>query len=72
MVYLGHLVCRCKVQPLKANTETIMAWEPPKTQTEVRAFLGLTRYYRRFFKEYGSIVAPLTELTSKKQPKKVI
>ena len=72
MVYLGNLVDRSKVQPLQAKIETTMAGEPPKIPTEVRAFLGLTGYYRRFVKGYGSIVTPLTDLTSKKQPKKVI
>ncbi|XP_078496945.1 uncharacterized protein LOC144753011 [Lissotriton helveticus] len=72
VVYLGHLVGRGAVQPLQAKIEAIMAWEPPKTQTEVRAFLGLTGYYRRFVKGYGTIVAPLTELTSKKQPRRVV
>ncbi|KAJ1191340.1 hypothetical protein NDU88_000656 [Pleurodeles waltl] len=68
MVYLGHLLGDGKVQPLQAKIETIKAWQPPKTQTEVRAFLSLTIYYRRFVKVDGSIVAPLTELTTKKQP----
>ena len=48
-----------------------MAWEPPKTQTPVRAFRGFTGYYRRFVKDYNYILAPLTELTYKKEPKLV-
>ncbi|KAJ1093870.1 hypothetical protein NDU88_006959 [Pleurodeles waltl] len=71
VVYLGHLVGGGKVQPLQAKIETIKAWQPPRTQTEVRAFLGLTGYNRRFIKGYGTIVSPLTELTSKKQPRLV-
>ncbi|KAJ1123231.1 hypothetical protein NDU88_001704 [Pleurodeles waltl] len=67
VVYLGQLVGGGKVQPLQAKIETIKAWQPPRTQTEVRTFLGLTGYYRRFVKGYGTIVSPLTELTSKKQ-----
>ncbi|KAJ1110626.1 hypothetical protein NDU88_007975 [Pleurodeles waltl] len=72
VVYLGHQVGSGQVAPLQPKIDTILAWEPPKTQTEMRAFLGLTGYYRRFVKGYGTIVTPLTELTSKKQPKKVI
>ncbi|XP_069063795.1 uncharacterized protein [Pleurodeles waltl] len=72
VVYLGHQVGGGKVQPLWAKTETILAWELPKSHTEVRAFLGLSGYYRRFGKRYGTIVAPLTELTSKKQPRQVV
>ncbi|XP_069057915.1 uncharacterized protein [Pleurodeles waltl] len=68
VVYLGHLVGGGKVQSLHAEIETIKAWQPLRTQTELRAFLGLTGYYRRFVKEYCTIVAPLTELTSKKPP----
>ncbi|KAJ1184471.1 hypothetical protein NDU88_001277 [Pleurodeles waltl] len=71
VVYMGHLVGGGKVQPLQAKIETIKAWQPPRTQTEVRAFLGLTGYHCRFVKGYGTIVSPLTELMSKKQPRLV-
>ncbi|KAJ1200775.1 hypothetical protein NDU88_004596 [Pleurodeles waltl] len=72
VVYLGHQVVSGQVAPLQPKIYTILTLEPRMTQTEVRAFLGLTGYYRRFVKEYGTIVTPLTELTSKKQPRKVI
>ncbi|KAJ1173870.1 hypothetical protein NDU88_005695 [Pleurodeles waltl] len=71
VVYLGQLVGGGQVQPLQPKIQTILDWVAPKTQTQVRAFRGLTGYYRRFVKDYGSIVTPLTELTSKRMPKKV-
>ncbi|KAJ1093451.1 hypothetical protein NDU88_006552 [Pleurodeles waltl] len=71
VVYLGHLVGGSQVQPLQPKIQTILDWAAPKTQTQVRAFLGLTGYYRRFGKGYGSIVTALTERNSKKMPKKV-
>ncbi|KAJ1117510.1 hypothetical protein NDU88_005709 [Pleurodeles waltl] len=67
VLYLGHQVGSGQVEPLQPKIDTILAWEPPKTQTEVRAFLGLIGYYSRFVKGYGAIVTPLTE-----QPRKVI
>ena len=44
----------------------------PKTIKEVRSFLGLTGYYRRFIKEYASMAVPLTNLTGKKFPEIVV
>ena len=44
----------------------------PKTKKEVRSFLGLTGYYRRFIKEYASMAFPLTNLTGKKFPEIVV
>ena len=46
---------------IKAITE----WQRPKTVTEVRSFLGLAGYYRRFVKDFSKIATPLTRLTQK-------
>ncbi|KAL8125566.1 hypothetical protein AgCh_013013 [Apium graveolens] len=54
-----------KVDPTKI--EAIMSWERPKTPTEVRSFLGLAGYYRRFVKDFSKIATPLTKLTRKNQ-----
>ena len=40
-------------------------WEQPRTVTEVRSFLGLAGYYRRFVKDFSVIALPLTRLTRK-------
>ncbi|KAI3718686.1 hypothetical protein L6452_19566 [Arctium lappa] len=42
-----------------------MGWDPPTNPTEIRSFLGLAGYYRRFIKDISKIVTPLTSLTRK-------
>ena len=48
--------------------EAVLAWEQPKTVTEVRSFLGLAGYYRRFIEGFSKIAMPLTKLTRKEAP----
>ncbi|KAD2805361.1 hypothetical protein E3N88_38738 [Mikania micrantha] len=48
-----------------AKVETIMKWSPPKSPTEVRSFLGLAGYYRRFIQDFSKLATPLTKLTRK-------
>src|SRR5258708_14589160 len=43
----------------------IVEWKPPRNVHEVRQFLGLCSYYRRFVKDFSAIAAPLHELTKK-------
>lgn len=63
--YMGHLITEgtLKADPSKINSMT--AWPIPKTVKQLRAFLGLTGYYRQFIVSYAVIAAPLTDLLKK-------
>jgi len=57
--YLGHLISKEGVAIDPAKISIIQNWPPPKSVTQLRAFLGLTGYYRRFIQAYGIICRPL-------------
>ena len=60
--FLGHIVSAegIRVDPVKI--ESVINWKPPRSVTEVRSFLGLAGYYRRFVKGFSLIASPLTKL----------
>ena len=47
------------------KVEAVMTWERPKSVFEIRSFLGLAGYYRRFIEDFFRIAAPMTRLTRK-------
>ena len=63
--FLGHVVNEKGIHVDPAKVEAIKKWESPKTATEIRQFLGLTGYYRRFIGNFSTIAQPLTTLTQK-------
>jgi hypothetical protein len=67
-VFLGYVVTVQGIEVDPANIEAISSWSQPKTITQVRRFLGLAGFYRRFVKDFGSITAPRNELTKKDVP----
>ena len=63
--FLGHMVSKDGIEVDPAKVTAIMEWPAPKTQTEVRSFLGLAGYYRRFIKDFAKVARPLTQLLKK-------
>ncbi|XP_073033798.1 uncharacterized mitochondrial protein AtMg00860-like [Primulina eburnea] len=65
VAFLGHIISELGVSVDPKKVEAIKDWPQPKTVTEVRSFLGLAGYYRKFVKGFSSIAIPLTKLTQK-------
>ena len=65
MSFLGHLVSEEGIRVDPRKIEVIIEWKPPRNVTEVRSFLGLAGYYRRFVKGFSMTAAPMTRLLQK-------
>ncbi|GJS11547.1 putative reverse transcriptase domain-containing protein [Tanacetum coccineum] len=63
--FLGHVINKEGVHVDPAKIEAVKNWPVPKSPTEVRQFMGLAGYYRRFIEGFSLIAKPLTKLTQK-------
>ncbi|GJX85901.1 retrotransposon-related protein [Tanacetum coccineum] len=63
--YLGHIISGRGVAMDPKKVVAVREWSEPTTQRQVRGFLGLAGYYRRFIKGYATLAAPLTNLLRK-------
>jgi len=66
--FLGHRISGDGVAMDPAKISEIILWHRPKNVHDVRQFLGLCGYYRRFVKDYAQVAAPLHELTRVAEP----
>ena len=66
--FLGHIVGIHGVKVDPAKVQSVKAWLPPTNPKEVKSFVGLTNYFRRFLLGFSTLTAPLTNLTKADTP----
>ena len=68
VVFLGHVVSGRGIEVDPQKVEAVINWKVPTTVTEVRSFLGMAGYYRRFVEGFSIIAGPMTKLLRKNAP----
>ncbi|WVZ48626.1 hypothetical protein U9M48_000047 [Paspalum notatum var. saurae] len=63
--FLGHILSEKGVAVDPSKVKDVLNWKQPETVTEIRSFLGLAGYYRRFIKDFSKTAKPMTSLTKK-------
>jgi hypothetical protein len=63
--FLGHVITNGGIAVDPSKVSDVLKWEAPRMVSEIRSFLGLAGYYRRFIKGFSKIVKPLTTLLEK-------
>ena len=66
VAFLGHIVSKNGISVDPSKVEAVQNWPRPTSVKEIRSFLGLAGYYRRFVKDFSKLAFPLTRLTQKK------
>jgi hypothetical protein len=63
--FLGHTISRDGISVDPSKVQEVMDWKPPKSVHQIRSFLGLAGYYRRFIPDFSRTAKPMTELLKK-------
>ncbi|KZV32740.1 hypothetical protein F511_32166 [Dorcoceras hygrometricum] len=65
IIFLGHVISAQGISVDPSKVEAVLNWERPRSVSEIRSFLRLAGYYRRFIEKFSSIARPMTQLTQK-------
>ena len=65
MGFLGHVLTQEGIAVDPEKVKAVLGWKPPASVTDVRSFLGMAGYYRRFIEGFSTIAKPMTQLLKK-------
>lgn len=65
MLYLGHIIREDGVRVHEEKIRAIRDWPEPRNVTELRGFVGISTYYKKFVKGFSQLATPVTDLTKK-------
>jgi hypothetical protein len=63
--FLGHTISKDGISVDPSKVQEVINWKPPKSVHQIRSFLGLAGYYRRFIPDFSRIAKPMTQLLKK-------
>jgi hypothetical protein len=68
MEFLGHVITKEGIVVNPSKVESVLEWKSPKNAKEIRGFLGMAGYYRRFIEGFSKIARPMTKLLRNNTP----
>lgn len=66
VVFLGHVISQHVISVDPSKVEAVLNWARPTNVQEIRSFMGLAGYHRRFIENFSKIARSITQLTQKK------
>ena len=63
--FLGHVISAGGISVDPSKVKDVLSWDTPKSVSDIRSFLGLAGYYRRFIEGFSKVAKPMTELLAK-------